>query len=109
MIQQSQKITAAERIRAISKYPQLQQAIESGAWEYSPSKLKADLEAYTLTTWVQVHPFLTMIIFIAAFLLGMIGAVIFMAVLFFSKSGRERYELAILKLKNGTLQSKIRP
>lgn len=95
----NQKISTKERDLAISKYSLLLQAIESGSYEYSPAKLKADLDAYKLTTWVQIHPILTALIFLACCLLGGIPAIIFVAILFLQKAGRERYEVALLKLK----------
>lgn len=104
MFKQPQKITADERNEAISKYPLLQKAIESGEFEYSTSKLNSDLQAYQLTTWVQVHPVLTGLIFLLTCALGGIPAIIFIAVLIFSKTGRENYELALVKLKNGNLK-----
>lgn len=106
MFNQPQKITAEERNLAISKYVLLLESINSGAWEYSPSKLKADLDAFKTTTWVQVHPLLAIIIFFIAFLLGVIPAIGFVATLLISKPGRERYEVAVLKLKNESFLKK---
>lgn len=101
MIKQPEKITSAERELGISQYPKLQEAIETGAWEYSQSKLKADFDAFKFTTWVQVHPFLTAIVFLFCCLLGGIPAIIFVGLLLLQKSGRQRYEVALQKLKHG--------
>ena len=100
------RITAEERAEAIAKYPLLLEAIKSGNWEYSPSKLKADYDAFAFTTWVQVHPILTTIIFIIGCVLGTVPAIIFAALLIFQKAGKERYELSVIKLRNGTLAKK---
>ncbi len=94
------KISSEERDVAIGQYPKLQNAIESGSWEYSPSKLKSDFDAFRFTTWVQVHPFLTALIFVTSLAMGGIPAIVFIILLVTQKAGRERYEVALHKLKH---------
>lgn len=95
------KTTKAEREWAIAQYNVLCRMIDEGKWEYSKSKLHADCEAYKMFTWWEVHPVLTALFFLLCLPIGFIPAILFVLVAMIQKPARERYEVALGKLKHG--------
>lgn len=95
------KTTKEERDWGISQYPTLCKLIDEGKWEYSKAKLHTDCEAYKLFTWIEIHPVLSVILFLLCFPFGFIPAIFFILVLAIQKPARERYEVALGKLKHG--------
>lgn len=95
------RTTKDERDWGLAQYEVLSRLIDEGKWEYSISKLRADFQAYQQFTWFEIHPILTVLIFLLCFPIGFIPVILLAIVLSMQKPARERYEVALGKLKHG--------
>lgn len=95
------RTTKEERDWGLAQYETLCRLIDEGKWEYSISKLRADFQAYQQFTWFEIHPVLTVLIFLLCFPIGFIPVILLAIVLSMQKPARERYEVALGKLKHG--------
>ncbi len=94
------KTTEAERVWGIAKYDELCRLIDEGKWDYSKSKLKTDFEGFKAMTWWELHPVAMFFILIGGLLAGFIPLIFLMIAAFINKPARERYEVALGKLKH---------
>ena len=95
------RLTNEERAWGLAQLPTLESFISDGKWEYSISKLKQEHGAYSFFTWTEVHPFLSVVLFLLFIPLGFIPAILYAILLMMMKPGREQYEVHLVKLKNG--------
>ena len=95
------KTTKSEREWGLAQFETLSRLIEEGKWEYSISKLRADFEAYKAFTWVETHPVLAGILILLCIPIGFIPIILWVLVVSIQKPARERYEVALGKLKHG--------
>jgi hypothetical protein len=97
------KLTNGSREWGLAQLDVLARLINEGKWDYSISKLKQEHGAYSFFTWTEVHPVLSVILFLLLVPLGFIPAILYAIVLIMMKPGREQYEVHLTKLKNGRL------
>lgn len=103
------RITKEERAWGLAQHETLSRLINEGKWEYSLSKLQADFQVYRMYTWIEVHPFWAALILLfyiilfspMGFLSAMIVGILFAIAVSIQRQARERYEVALGKLKHG--------
>ena len=97
----NKELTNAEREWGLSQYHKLSGMIENGAWDHSKTKLKNELAAYKMSSWCELHPVWSALIFLCLFPLGFIPAILLALVVASQRAGREKYEVHLVKLKHG--------
>jgi hypothetical protein len=97
------RLTNLERNGNLSQYTVLSQAISEGKWDYSPSKLRQEFQAYQFLTWFEVHHVTAKVTFIFLILAGLLPMVVIGVALAVQRAPRERFAEHLVKLKNNRL------